>query len=172
MPSPPRSPARTTDGVNKPPKRKYTDVIVGKEDTTRTFIVHQDFIYAKSKIFKAACSARSPEGQEKTGKLEDVKPGLFAPYVCWTYYEDWELEVGNDNSPAHATECMDVYLLAVRLDDTALRNHATICFRNACLGTTMYCPGRTFVQCVYNSTVAGSKFRALMVDIYFAARDR
>ncbi|OQN96526.1 hypothetical protein B0A48_17100 [Cryoendolithus antarcticus] len=149
MPSPPRSPARTTDGVNKPPKRKFDyaeaiSVIVGKEDTTRTFIVHQDLICAKSKIFKAACSTRWPEGQEKTVKLE----------------------VGNDNSPAHAIECMDVYLLAVRLDDTALRDHATIWFRNACLGTTMYCLGRTFVQCVYNSTVAGSNFRALMVDTY------
>jgi len=56
-------------------------VLVGPEE--QPFVVYKDLICASSKFFKAACSKRWTEGQEKLIRLPEVEPKNFQGYVAW-----------------------------------------------------------------------------------------
>jgi hypothetical protein len=53
-------------------------VLVGKEE--KRFTLHQDAVCANSKFFKAACSKRWREGQERTVRLPEAQPDIFKLY--------------------------------------------------------------------------------------------
>ncbi|OQO00731.1 hypothetical protein B0A48_13222 [Cryoendolithus antarcticus] len=175
----PLTPPSASDEGSRAPKRKCTEpdygeaitVLVG--DPARPFMIHRDYVCAKSKFFEAACSTRWLEGQEKTVKLDDVDPALFARYVHWAYYDSFEAKTSvNDRQDDHKKELLDAYLLGDRLDDQALRDHAMGLLHHHLRDTSTVYPLRSWIQRLYRETAAGSLLRKLMVKYTIARRSR
>nr|OQO32378.1 hypothetical protein B0A51_00438 [Rachicladosporium sp. CCFEE 5018] len=173
----PPSPPPSDEKINRPPKRKCTEpddgegIIVLVE--SNQFMIHRDYVCAKSKFFQAACSARWLEGQEKTMTMEDMKAPLFRRYVYWTYHDKFDVQAPEDSSQHdHKEGLLDIYLLADRLDDIALRKHAMGLLHHHLKHTNTRYPRPAWYQRVFSGLVAGSLLRHLVVNYTIARRKR
>jgi hypothetical protein len=104
----------------------YDDIItvlVGSEE--HRFRVHKDVICAKSKFFRAACSDRWLEGQEKIVRLPEARSKLaFQMYVDWTYIDELDIDRGMSRTAQSRfmSKLIELYLIGDVLDDLKLRN--------------------------------------------------
>lgn len=138
-------------------------VLVGPAE--RPFTLHQGLVCAKSKFFKAACSRRWLEGQQKIVRLPEANPEAFQEYCKWTY-SDYIVSI---NSTGAATLLNKLFILGDALDDLKLRNRVTYELLTGLVALGMY-PKASLLQPIWESTLAGSLFRKMMVDLFVAAR--
>jgi hypothetical protein len=149
-------------------------VLVGPEE--QRFLLHQDAVCDKSKFFKAACSKRWIEGQEKLVRLPEAKAKIFQEYCKWIYSGVIPASrcTPEDEAAANIAELdlfVELYLLGDSLDDVQLRNLATQRFCNCLEGTNKLPPPLTYVK-IWSSTPSGSLFRKQLVDIVVARYER
>jgi hypothetical protein len=106
-------------------------VLVGPDKAT--FTVHENYICAKSKFFKAACSkqwTRGAEGINRVIRLPEEDPQIFKSYVSWVYTNevvvqgiaDRREETGPTVAGKEQGELIKLYVLGDKLDDLALRD--------------------------------------------------
>lgn len=127
----------------------------------RSFVIHTDVACNKSKFFRAACSTRWREGQEKVIRLPEVKSETFQRYVDWAYRDALAAEPtageGLDMS-------VELYLLGDLLDDVKLRN-ATVKALLRHMKEDRLCPGPLLMGRIFERTAPTSLLRTLIVDI-------
>jgi hypothetical protein len=103
-------------------------VLVGPEECR--FSLHKIKLCSKSKFFRAACSERWIEGQEKLVRLPEVKVEVFRVYCEWIYNSNLPTIrcTAGDKETEKAVErnqLAHLYLLGDSLDDLELRRAAT-----------------------------------------------
>jgi hypothetical protein len=149
-------------------------VLVGPEK--QRFVLHQEPVCARSKFFKAACSRRWLEGQERFVRLPTVKAETFRTYSSWVY-SDGVLDITwSEPSDASLTSVedeifADVYLLGDKLDDIKLRTEATKMLLG-CLRKHSRLLGISAMTRIYESTIRGSLLRKLLVDMSVELQQR
>lgn len=121
----------------------FITVLVGPD--RNRFTIHQDAICDNSKFFKAACSKRWLEGQEKLVHLLEVKIEVFQAYCKWVYLglmpvTHCSRESKVEGITAEQGLLINLYLLGDLLDDFQLRRVATKTFYR-CLKATGGLPG-------------------------------
>ena len=142
-------------------------VLVGEEE--KRFIIHQDAACAKSKFFKAACSTRWLEGQEKIVRLRDVDPTVFQAYSRWVYSGELPTPICIDSSnvrdkSAEKALLIELLILGDRLDDIDMRNQAKPMLLDSMERHHTLC-GYELVNRIYASTLPGSLVRKMLVDV-------
>lgn len=152
----------------------FITVLVGPDK--KHFTIHQDAICGKSKFFKAACSKRWLEGQEKLVHLLDVEVEVFREYCRWVYSGTMPISHCSRESKvkeitAEQGLLINPYLLGDLLDDFQLRRVATKTFYR-CLKTTGGLLGPRSLAVVWSSTPPGSLFREQLVDCTVGSADR
>jgi hypothetical protein len=133
--------------------------LVGPEETP--FSVHQEAICDKSKFFRAACSKRWVEGQERRVRLPEVKVEAFRHYCKCT--PESEL----DGKVAEHALLVSLYVLGDSLDDVQLRNLTTQELSTS-LERSDLLPSPSMYADVWSSTPSGSLFRKQLIDIVVA----
>ena len=142
---------------------------VYKRQEQKRFILHHDAVCSKSKFFRAACSERWLEGQERIVRLPEAKPVAFQEYCRWIYYGQvadgtCTMTSSNIEKLGETQRLIDLYLLGDQLDDTQLRNQANIkLFKSLQNANTM--PSIAQMELVWDSTTRGSSLRKLLVDV-------
>ena len=141
-------------------------VLVGKEE--KRFTLHQDAICAKSKFFKAACSKKWLEGQERTVRLPKTEVTTFQEYGSWIYSS--EIADGTCTAVSTSNEkgnefqrLVYLHLLGDKLDDIQLRNKANVGLFKI-MQKTNAVPDAQLNKLVWASTMPGSLLRKLIVD--------
>jgi hypothetical protein len=149
-------------------------VLVGPEE--QRFILHQDAVCDMSKFFKAACSKRWVEGQEKLVRLPEAKPEVFQEYCKWIY--SGTIDVGRltpqgeqKSRTAEHSMLINLFLLADSLDDRQLRKVATQ-EMSKCLDIFDTLPSPIKLETIWSSTLPGSLYRKMLVDYTVARTDR
>jgi hypothetical protein len=126
----------------------------------RSFIVHADVICVKSKFFRAACSERWKEGQEKLVHLPEVDPEIFQRYVDWAYCDTL---VADDDISDAVHMSVKLYLLGDLLDDVRLRNKTMkALYRNVHID--LLAPGPGGMRLIWEKTPPGSLLRNFAVN--------
>lgn len=132
-------------------------VLVGPEE--RSFVAHKDVICASSKFFKAACSTRWTEGQEKVVRLPTVKPSVFEMYMDWLYFG----EIAGNATGSRLNPLIHLSLLGDMVDDRDLRNKAM-----DALQITAYeglvSPAPYQIRRIWENTCEGSMLRKWALD--------
>lgn len=133
-------------------------VLVGRAE--ERFTVHKEIICAKSKFFKAACTERWLEGQQKTIRLPEVIPQIFQYYVDWVYTNN----ISKDGLPGSHQPCIRMYLLGTYLNDVKFQNKSMelIVALNDKLVNTH--PGIGSAQLIWENTTPDSLLRKWFVD--------
>lgn len=144
-------------------------VLVG--DKEKRFTVHKDVICVKSKFFRAACSKRWREGQEKIVRLPEVRSAsIFQLYMDWTYGNESGLfkETYFDSTTLAASDVVDrligLYLLGDVLDDVKLRNY-TLRLMTAVIKGSRFLLHPMQCHRVWRRTVPNSPLRKYVVDL-------
>jgi len=89
----------------------------------KRFTVHRDVICVKSKFFRAACSDRWLEGQQKIVRLPEAhSTKAFQLYVDWTYTNELNLDRTTLEAGDVVNSLVQLHLLGDVLDDVKLRN--------------------------------------------------
>lgn len=114
----------------------------------------------KSKFFRAACSERWKEGQEKVIRLPEVQSEVFQRYVDWAYCDALTQEA---TASQEVNMSVELYLLGDLLDNVKLRN-ATVKAILQHLGKDRLHPGPRNAQLVWEKTLPTSPIRRLMID--------
>lgn len=142
-------------------------MLIGPEE--KLFTVHRDVICAKSKFFKAACSAWE-EDQTITVSLPKVDEKLFQNYVDWTY--------GNTLMAAPTVDedvemAIKLNLLGDVLDDVRLRNR-TIKALTSLSAINKKAPNAADTKAIWAETTTRSLLRKWVVGemIMRGNRDR
>jgi len=149
-------------------------VLVGPKETR--FSIHQEAICDKSKFFKAACSKRWIEGQEKLLRLPEAKPGVFRRYSNWIYsglisgMRCTQTSSIEDKTSEHVS-LINLYLLGDSLDDIQLRNTA-IQELSKHLDASNFLSGPSVAAKVWSSTPPGSRLRKLIVHNILCSREQ
>jgi hypothetical protein len=144
-------------------------VLVGKG--AKRFTVHKDIICAKSKFFRAACSSRWQEGQEKVIRLPEARSvQAFQTYMDWTHTNELII-----NKAAPATnkdivnaELIDLYLLGDVLDDVKLRNKTLRLLATEIKESSAF-PSPYRCNIVWDNTPSNSSIRKCLAD-YLATK--
>ena len=151
-------------------------IAVHVSPTEYRFVVHQNKICEKFKFFRAACSKRWIEGQEKLVRLPEVDIEVFQEYWEWVY--SGTIPAGrctvDSNMTAKNAEhllLINLYLLADLLDDIKLRNWSTEEMSKS-LETCNMVPLSDALEAVWSGTQKGSRFRRQFVDFAVARVDR
>jgi hypothetical protein len=128
--------------------------------------VRKDVICSKSEFFRAACSTRWLEGQEKVVRLPEVKLELFQVYIDWTYTNTLifgaVVKLTTSNKPS-CRGLVDMYLLGDVLDDVKLRNKAMQLLSTH--ATTNQQPSNKTMRHIWRNTPTNSILRKWTVDI-------
>lgn len=146
-------------------------VLVGPN--MQRFAVHKDVICKGSEFFRAACSTRWLEGQEKLVRLPEVRPNVFQVYLDWAYtgilaVEDAQTpEVDRGRSSGGI---IDVYLLGDVLGDVKLRNQAMQLLNTHV--SEWKIPSIPSICKIFENTPANSKLRDWAVDITIMRQSR
>jgi hypothetical protein len=138
--------------------------------------MHKIKLCSKSKFFRAACSKRWIEGQEKTVRLPDVKIELFRHYcewICSGTIPANRVTTQSDTKELNAEHklLIGLYLLGDSLDDLQLRNLATQRFCK-CLQEGNSLPICQAYVDIWSSTPSSSLFRKQLVDIVVGRLNR
>jgi hypothetical protein len=67
------------------PHEKIVKIHVGKALSTKTFIIHVDFLTNCSRFFSAAFNGEFIEGTTKTMTYEEMTPLAFGLFINWAY---------------------------------------------------------------------------------------
>jgi hypothetical protein len=148
--------------ANKLSSYNYSNIILvlaGSEE--RHFFVHADVICVKSKFFRAACSDRWKEGQEKLIHLPEVELRAFQRYVDWTYGDAIVAEPILKDALYAA---IDMYMLGDMLDDVRLRNKATKAFHRH-LTIDYVAPATEGICRIWENSPPNSLLGKLTVDV-------
>lgn len=99
-------------------------MLVGSNE--RAFTVHENYICAKSRFFKAACRKEWSEGITRIIRLPEAEPEMFRSYLVWVYTDGLAVDITN-SEPVQAQETkystfVKLYVLGDRLEDLRLRN--------------------------------------------------
>jgi hypothetical protein len=114
----------------------------------------------KSKFFRAACSERWKERQEKVVCLPEVETMVFQRYVDWVY---GDILVHGEDMDENMRELVKLYLLGDKLEDVKLRNRAI-------KGLGSYCyidrqlPGPESIELIWRSSTPSSPLRKWIID--------
>lgn len=132
-------------------------------------MLHQEPVCAKSKFFKAACSSRWLEGQERVLRLPEVSAATFQTYCTWIYTNDIALGNCTPESPqeeiyAEETSFIDLYLLGDKLDDIQLRNGTITMLIDFSVKHNIVI-SMTNIALIWDSTPRGSLLRKLILDL-------
>jgi hypothetical protein len=131
-------------------------VLVGANELRYT--IHKDIVCAKSKFFRAACSSRWREGEEKTVRLPEIrKPKIFQNYVDWIHSGQLVFE---DQAPGDdiCAGLIDLQLLGDILDDVELRN-TTIQHLASQVVDMECCPSGQTYHIIWDNTRTKSSLR-------------
>lgn len=99
-------------------------MLVGPNEAA--FTVHENYICAKSRFFKAACRKEWSEGITRVIRLPEAEPEMFRSYLVWVYTDGLAVDITN-SEPVQAQETkystfVKLYVLGDRLEDLRLRN--------------------------------------------------
>lgn len=132
-------------------------------------MVYPDIICEKSKFFRAACSERWSEGQNKIVRLPEQEPSTFQSYLDWVYSG----QVTVDKKSIHSTlfDLIDLYLLGDFLDDVKLRNKCTKALTAYSAKHPMN-PGPECITRLWSHTSAGCPLRKWSIDNTVMRLDR
>lgn len=149
-------------------------VFVGEEK--KRFILHQNAVCARSKFFKAACSNRWREGQERVVQLPEVEVTTFQSYCHWIYSDDlpeYTCTMDSDTRDKNLEQKLTIklYLLGDTLDDVELRNKTTSRLFASMRSLEML-PTPANMKLIYESTPSGSLLRKMLVDAWISRADR
>jgi hypothetical protein len=144
---------------------------VGCEE--QPFVVYKDVICAYFKFFKAACSKRWIEGQEKQIRLPDVKLEHFQGYLAWLCSGNYQAQASkgdpDDVIDAALDAAVELYLLGDVLDDIRLRN--TVMNVLVC-NDWVRVPSRDTLHNVWKRTPPSSPLRKMVVERLVMRSDR
>jgi hypothetical protein len=142
-------------------------ILVGPEE--HRFIAHKDVICDKSKFFKAACSDRWLEVQEKIVRLPGARSEVtFRTYIDWIYRSDLVVdEVESEDSEEvdlnTKSELIELYLLGDVLEDVKLRNKI-IHLLNTNINTSDHHLDPHLCELIWDNTTSNSLLRKWTVD--------
>jgi hypothetical protein len=136
-------------------------VLVGPAE--QCFTIHNGVLCNKSRFFRAACSTRWTQGQNKVVQLPDVDPLVFQRYVDWSY---GDILVSGTRKDLHKklSILVDLHLLADKLDDVKLRNR-TITALTRCSWVGHLCPPVPIITLIWSNTTSSSALRKLVIDM-------
>ncbi|CBX98424.1 hypothetical protein IAQ61_010516 [Plenodomus lingam] len=149
------------------------EIRVGK-DEEEVFKVHQDLLTARSIFFKTALSGNWKEALERHVVLPEDDPSTFKKYIHLLY--TGKLAIIPNLTPSIETigEEFDalahLYVLAEKLLDTETKKTVLKAMLAASrvprLDGTIFSPGFTTIEIIYEGTSAGSPMRKVLVDLY------
>lgn len=148
-------------------------VLVGREE--QQFILYQDVVCAKSKFFRAACSKKWREGQEKIVRLPEVQPDVFKAYCGWLYSGRCPEPLCTEDSDtaqqaSEINRLIDLHLLGETLDDIQLRNRSiTVLFQS--MRNQNLVAHHSHVKLVWESTLPHSQLRKMLVHVIVSRLD-
>ena len=116
-------------------------------------------VCASSKFFRAACSTRWKEGQEKIVRLPTVRPSVFDMYMDWIYLG----EIARNVTTQLTAQLIELYLLGDMLNDTNLRNETIAAFQ-AHSYKTRATPSSSHIHRIWANTTEKSMLRKWAVD--------
>lgn len=143
-------------------------VVVGKEQETEEFGVHEALIRSSSPFFEKALTGPWTEASQRLVKLPEDKPKAFSLYINWLYYR--KIPAYSEISTTDYDNLFDAYILAEKLLDTQFHN-AVI---NAVVErsqNTVTCvapkfPASLAIHHAFNNTESSAPIRRLLVDMY------
>lgn len=150
---------------------KTITILVGPEE--RSFVAHQDALCANSKFFRAACSKRWLEGQEKTLHLPEVRSeAAFQTYVNWAYTNELVLakSVAANESTIY-NNLVEIWLLGDFLDDVKFRNEALRLLHTHTIEAKSLLDYENY-HIIWDRTLPRSLLRAWAVDSFIAMVSR
>lgn len=131
-------------------------VLVGREE--EHFVVHKSILCARSKFFKAACSAQWVEGKEKIVRLRTMRPKPFQMYLDWAYSNSLA------NVESSMASLLALYIVGDFLDDIRLRNK-TMDLVVACIRNRPKTSDAKLFEILWNNTPPTSLLRSWIVDV-------
>lgn len=143
---------------------------MGSAEQTST--VYKEVICAKSKFFKAACSTRWAERQEKKVKLPEADPKVFQRYLSWIYSGqlEWVCSSNVTTETLHSASwdgvkeelimMIDLYRLGDALGDKRLHNRAM----EMLVISITWGPSVAMVCLVWENTPDNSPLRKMCVN--------
>lgn len=149
------------------------DIAVGPQGEISS--VHEKLIRASSPFFDKALSGAWQESHERTVRLPEDEPEIFAIYVHWLYYATVPVVCGEtgDMRDIEYLNLAKAYTLGDKLMDVKFQD-ATI---DAIVETSQvglvdglrWYPGTGVVQYVYQNTKVSASIRTLLVDMFLMA---
>lgn len=139
------------------------------------FFVRQDIICALSKLFRAMVPfAADQEAKEEIVHLPNTSSNAFRTYIYWlknrsVSLNTWFDRAGRDLDITESEELqayIDIYVLAVNLDDRKLRNHVMRIFIKNCHNLRTI-PGGEWCTGIWKQTSKGSLLRTFLVEWTF-----
>jgi len=134
-------------------------VLVG--DDEKEFIVRQCLLTRTFEFFKAACSKRWKEGQERVIRLPDQELSTWTPYLHWVFRE--ELWSANDTEVEAWHHLIHSWITGDQYGDQHLQNEAIDGLESQYL-TDYYLPEPELVRHVWDHTVPNSPLRLFFLD--------
>lgn len=146
---------------------KTITILVGPKE--RSFVGHQDILCASSKFFRAACSKRWLEGQEKMLRLPEVRSeAAFQTYANWTYTNELVVaEPEASNEGRLYDTLIETCLLGDFLGDVKFRNDALRSLNTHTIEAEFLLCTRNYRH-IWNHTPPNSLLRAWTVDAFIS----
>lgn len=152
-------------------------LLVGPDE--QKFVVHESCIARNSDFFKAALKKEWAEGQTRIVKLpEETCSETFAHYLNFAYHEKLPTQgitavAGKENLEVPYDALGKIYVIGERMLDRSIRNAIVREFVRLLTirspdGTTMWIPGQTCINPIYDGTSIGYPMRRMMLDIVIA----
>lgn len=156
------------------PQARCGTVLVGKEE--KHFMVHKDVVCNTSPIFRTACSKEWKEANERTVRLPEPTPSMFAAYLHYIYrgqieLSDRALSISGDTDVGKRTDAhIEIFLLADFLQDQTLGEgilKSFVTVMETAESTNSRClPGRHTFKFIYDNASESSLLRKLVVDAF------
>lgn len=152
---------------------RTVDIAVGPQGEISS--VHEKLIRKSSPFFDKALSGAWQESRERTVRLPEDEPEIFAIYVHWLYYGTVPV-VCDETVEMKGVEYLNLakaYTLGDKLMDVGFQDATIDAIVDASqvglADGSLWYPGMQIVQYVYHNTKESASIRTMLVDMFLMA---
>ncbi|WAO97088.1 Hypothetical protein NCS54_01479400 [Fusarium falciforme] len=146
-------------------------VVVGSS-TPVTFSVHEKVICASSDFFKKAVLGGWRESEEGLVRLESDSPDVFNVYMQWLYYRTIPVRIDEPGIRGNAEYMLlaKAFVLGDKLQDGGFQDAVMDAMvdktSSEASDSQKWFPVGPVIRFIYENTLASSKARLFLVDVY------
>ncbi|RDW92786.1 BTB/POZ domain-containing protein [Aspergillus mulundensis] len=147
-------------------------ILVGKEE--KSFFVHDNLLRRSSAFFEKALDGPWIEATQRTVKLPEDNPEIFAiyaHYAHWLYSDNLAIvdNTSRESSLGDFFELTDCYVFGNKVLCPGFQNavidaYVMNWYNSSC--RLLFRPGEEIVKRIYGNTAPGSALRRIVIDLY------